>query len=242
MFQPYSVVCAWDESRCPGRIKLYPEYKGHRAKNRKEEDTVAIKKNIKIMQNILEHLPVKQLIVKGMEADDVIGYLSHRIRGNNMVISNDHDFIQLISEKTCMFLPMKNKILTKENIEDFIEIDHDHFLLYKAMVGDDSDNIKGISGVGPVTAKKILNDNLGIKKEWLTIIDRNVQLMNIGYFMTKENVTEINHQYAYQKNKKVNVNKVRDIFVKHNLKSLLFNFESFRYEFGRLRRKKKKTT
>jgi len=238
-FQPNSVVCAWDENRCQGRMKLYPDYKGHRDKNRKEEDTKAIKRNIKIMQKILEHLPVKQIVVKDMEADDVIGYLSHRIKGNNIVVSNDHDFIQLVSKQTSVFLPLPNKILTHKNVGDFLEIDPDHFLLYKALLGDDSDNIKGIKGVGPVTAKKILNDNLPMNKEWMPIIDRNLQLMNIGYFMTKEQMAEINAQYTYQKYKKVNVNKVRRIFAKHNFQSLLFNFESFRYEFGRLRQKKR---
>ena len=87
-------------------MKLYPEYKGHRDKNRKEEDKIAIKKNIKIMQRVLKYLPVKQIIVKDMEADDIIGYLTHRLKGTNTIVSNDHDFIQLVTDKTSVFLPL----------------------------------------------------------------------------------------------------------------------------------------
>lgn len=240
-FKPNSVIIAWDKGRSQPRMEMYPEYKAQRAKNKKPEDAEAIPKNIGIAQSIFKNLPVKQIIVDGVEADDILGYMVHRLKGKKIIVSNDQDFLQLIQPKVYQFLPNNNKLIGTKNVEKFLEVPVEKYLLWKAMVGDSSDNIKGVKGVGPKTATKIINDDNGIiKKEWLPIIERNVELMNIGLVLTNENIVDIKRQYALEKNKEFNLAKVKGIMAKYEFNSLVNQFYMVKNAFGKIRPKQNK--
>lgn len=237
-FNPDTVIMAWDAGRSPARMKMYPEYKAQRAAQRKPEDVEDIKRNIKICQEVFKHLPVRQIIVEDMEGDDIIGYLSCKLKGEKIVISNDLDFIQLVKEDTKVFIPSKVKTVTVENAEEFLGVPLDKYLIWKALVGDKSDNIKGIHGIGDVKAAKIINQNESFPKDWLTVIERNIELMNIGFLMTKDEMNAIVVQYNEEMKKPIDATKVRMIFERHGFKSLLFNFAAIKYRFGRLKKSK----
>ena len=238
-FKPNSVVIAWDKGRSQPRMDLYPEYKAQRAKNKKPEDAEAIPKNIGIAQAIFKHLPVKQIVIDGVEADDILGYMTHRLKGKKIIVSNDQDFLQLVQKNTYVFLPSNNKLIGTKNVEALLGVPVEKYLLWKAMVGDSSDNIKGVQGVGAKTATKIINDDNGIiKKEWLPIIERNVELMNIGLVLTTEDIVEIKKQYGMEKIKEYNLQKVKGIMAKYEFNSLLNNFYEVSGAFKHLRTKK----
>lgn len=234
-FTPQSVVLAWDGGRCKERIKLYPEYKAQRADNRDPKDVEAIKQNIIMARDMFDTLPVKQICIDDTEADDVLGYLSHRLGGKKILVTNDQDFIQLVKKGTFLFLPNKNKILSNSNIEEFLGFPLDKFLIHKAMVGDNSDNIKGVKGVGPKTATKVVLGEKNVKTEWMDTIERNVTLMNIGLFLTKMDIATIHKDYAMEKQKKVSVATVRSKCAKYGFKSLMHNFYQIERTFGKLR-------
>lgn len=237
-FNPDICVMAWDAGRSPARLAKYPEYKAQREKQRKPEDVIDIKNNIKVCQEIFKHLPVRQIVVQDMEGDDIIGYLCCKLKGKKIIVSNDHDFIQLVKEDTSVFLPTVIKTITLENAQDFLGVPVDKYLIYKAIVGDTSDNISGIFRVGPVKAAKIINENEPFPKDWLTIIERNIELMNIGLLMTKQEMNAVVKNYNEEITKPIDAMKVRMIFERHNFKSLLFNFASVKFRFGQLRKNK----
>lgn len=239
-FKPDSVVCAWDKGRSQPRTELYPEYKAQRAKNHKPEDAEAIPKNIGIAQAIFKHLPVKQIVLDGVEADDILGYLTHRLKGKKIIVSNDQDFLQLVQKDVFVFLPNNNKLISSKNVEEFLGVPVDKYLIWKSMVGDSSDNIKGIKGVGPKRATSIINNNEPFPKEWLEIIERNVTLMNIGLILTSENIVDIKRTYALEQRKEYNLAKVKGIMAKYEFNSFLNRFYEVSNAFKGLRRKQKK--
>ena len=88
-----------------------------------------------------------------MEADDVIAYLSKTLPkkpdDRSFIISSDKDFLQLIDHNTVVYRPMERKYYTEQTVKDTFNMTPHNFLLYKLLMGDSSDGISGIKGLGP---------------------------------------------------------------------------------------------
>jgi 5'-3' exonuclease len=83
-------------------------------------------------------------------------------------MSADKDFLQLTSDKTQVYSPVKKKIYKPKDVEDEYEINHLNFINYKILMGDQSDNLPGVPGLGPKKLLKlfpILNENRKINLE-----------------------------------------------------------------------------
>ena len=106
----------------------------------------------------LENLPVLQLAVENVEADDVIAWLCHCNEYANwqkLIISSDKDFIQLCDDKTVLIRPGKNEeVLNKNKVIEDYGIHPRNFALARAIVGDKSDNLDGVKGLGLATVSK----------------------------------------------------------------------------------------
>ena len=106
----------------------------------------------------LENLPVLQLAVENVEADDVIAWLCHCNEYTNwqkLIISSDKDFIQLCDDKTVLIRPGKNEeVLNKNKVIEDYGIHPRNFALARAIVGDKSDNLDGVKGLGLATVSK----------------------------------------------------------------------------------------
>jgi len=120
----------------------------------------------------LEKLPVLQLSVENVEADDVIAWLCHCGEYNDwqkVILSSDKDFIQLCSDKTVLIRPGKNEeILNRERILEQYSIHPRNFAWARAITGDKSDNLDGVKGLGLATVAKRFsflseNKDYGIK-------------------------------------------------------------------------------
>lgn len=242
-FAADNVVVCWDQGRSKVRLRLYPEYKKKRDENRKPEELEQIEYQRRVCREIFDLLPVRQISVEGVEADDVIGYLCEKIRGEKIVVSNDQDFFQLVKEGTKLFLPNRGTIVTHENVDRVLGFPVKHYILWKSMVGDTSDNIKGIHGIGAKKATAIiLNGVTGGKKlpinpEEMKILERNKELIAIGALLQPDEIKQIREIFKQQKNKDVNFFKVKAIFSSHNFDSLFFRFQEWRYHFDKLIRK-----
>ena len=101
-------------------------------------------------------MPVKQIYVEDCEADDVIGYLcNYKLKNDiKLIISSDHDYYQLINERTRIWSPTLKALVDIEKVIDRFGIHPENFCLAKCVVGDPSDNIKGAKGVGYKTLVK----------------------------------------------------------------------------------------
>lgn len=148
------------------RYKLYPEYKANRKSDpedlAKNEEYLDFKRQKDIIVDILCKMPIEVIKHPHYEGDDLIGTLSTNLYKNDdcVVVSADSDFYQLIEEvnNVKIYNPIK-----KEYISELKE----KYLYKKALIGDPSDNISGVPGVGPVTAEKICNMSEEELLKWL---------------------------------------------------------------------------
>ena len=148
------------------KLKEYKEGRKFRGLNRyfeysQEDESVSFARQLQLVKECLDVLPVYQPAVQYLEADDQIAYSCRNFFKDDakIIISTDRDFFQLVDERTAIFRPVK----TKENPKgELIDLDWmmqkedvfpPNYALLKAIVGDKSDNIRGVSGVGEPTAK-----------------------------------------------------------------------------------------
>jgi len=167
------------------RFELYPEYKANRKKNRtpeKELEYEDFKRQRDIIIEILKRLPVELIKHPEYEGDDLIGKLVTSVYKDDRcaVVTGDTDFIQLFdqSDNVSIFNPIK---------KEWVKSPPYDYVLWKSMVGDTSDNIKGIHRCGPKTAMKVLGWSDNKIAEWLdekperrAVVDRNTKLITFA--------------------------------------------------------------
>ena len=107
----------------------------------------------------LNQTPIIQLILDGVEADDIISFVANepRYKGwQKVIVSSDKDFYQLCDDETIIYRPIQKEVLNKNSVIDKFNIHPTNFALARAIAGDKSDNLKGIQGVGlPTVAKRL---------------------------------------------------------------------------------------
>lgn len=167
------IVMVWDGKRSQKRLELYPEYKGQRGGkpgDKKDPDRDWEMKQVysqisELREVTLPALGVPQIYEPYTEADDVIWSATKVLRGPVMIVSNDHDFFQLVSTKVKVYNPsMKihkalkvvGTVVSKDNFPTATKrISPESFLDAKIIGGDASDNIKGIKGVAEGTISAV---------------------------------------------------------------------------------------
>ena len=106
----------------------------------------------------LEQLPILQVSLENVEADDIIAWLCHCNEYNEwqkVIVSNDQDFLQLCDDKTVLLRPGKNEqIMNKNKVLEEYNIHPRNFAWARAVVGDKSDNLEGVKGLGLKTVAK----------------------------------------------------------------------------------------
>jgi DNA polymerase-1 len=161
-FDPTRVIVIWDGKGGSGnRQNIDPNYKAQRATSRithwglydtKEEETEALIGQLYRTQDYLDCLPVHQIVMDKLEADDVIAWIAKKASISSAkkctIVSSDKDFLQLIDDTVEVYAPIKKKIFTQDNIFDELKVLPENYNLVKALVGDNSDNLQGVKGLG----------------------------------------------------------------------------------------------
>ena len=157
-------------------------YKSTRDKQRNK----TVYTNSKPIRQICSHLGFMNMHPGCLEADDVIAYLSRRLPGHNTIVSVDQDMLQLVDESTDVYDPMKKRIITEENFEEYIPVPRADFITYKAAMGDKSDNIPGIPKIGNKRAIELTKSGTDhLISEHREILDRNRELIDLKYGLIK---------------------------------------------------------
>ncbi|MGB6022471.1 MAG: 5'-3' exonuclease H3TH domain-containing protein, partial [Ornithinimicrobium sp.] len=153
---PTHIAVAFDKSRNTFRTQEYAEYKAGRAKTPDE-----FSGQLPLIREVLDALRIAHLDVDGFEADDIIATLTARAREDNMevlICSGDRDAIQLIDKRCTLLYPRKGVSdlvrMTPEAVFEKYGVSPDLYSDLAAMVGESSDNLPGVPGVGPKTAAK----------------------------------------------------------------------------------------
>jgi len=119
--------------------------------NLEEENDSKIEQIVRIIQ-YLKTLPVKTVSLSRVEADDVIAYLSSTLpthpEDRVFIVSSDKDYLQLISKKVTVYRPIEKEYYTEDTVVEKFGVTPHNFLLYKLLMGDNSDGITGIKGLG----------------------------------------------------------------------------------------------
>jgi len=232
--KPTNVIIAWDKGKSKGRVAIYPEYKGHRKQDDKELlENLAYQ--TKMAKMIFKCLPVKQLVLQDVEADDIIGFLCKKLKGDKLIFSNDSDFYQLIDDKVSQFVPKQKKMFNSKNINDMLGYNVKDYVLHKAMVGDSSDNIVGLKGIGEKTATKIIKGE--VKKEIdRDILVRNIKLIKICHILTTQDKKNIIKLYKKQREKESDTVLLKSIFRHLGFASLISSFGERVYVYKELKR------
>ncbi len=154
--KPDYIAVAFDHSRQTFRTEIYKDYKGTR-----KETPLDLSKQFPFIKEMLNIMGIKTFEIDGIEADDIIGTLSKHSKNENILLSGDRDLLQLVDENTTVWL-------TKKGITELDKMDekaiHEKYgfapsgiIELKALMGDASDNIPGVAGVGEKTALSLLN-------------------------------------------------------------------------------------
>jgi len=119
--------------------------------NIEEEDDSKIEQIVRIIQ-YLKTLPVHVITMAGVEADDVIAYMSNTIIKNEddrvFIVSSDKDYLQLITRQIIVYRPIEREYYTEEVVKQKFKLNPENFIIYKTLMGDSSDVLPGIKGLG----------------------------------------------------------------------------------------------
>jgi len=160
--QPTQVYVVFDGvGSSNNRKNIIPEYKSNRNINRitnwdifdniEEEDQAKVDQITRIVQ-YLKTLPVKTISIDKVEADDIIAYLAQTLptkpEDRSFIVSSDKDYLQLVDNNTVVYRPIEKEFYVNQTVKDKFKVTPHNFLLYKLLMGDNSDGIPGIKGLG----------------------------------------------------------------------------------------------
>ena len=151
-----SFVCVFDASRISFRQDIYPEYKA----NRKETPTDLLQQSELIRIGVHE-MGVPVLCIPGVEADDVIATLATQycnIDGGTRIITGDKDLMQLVSKCTFLYDGMKDKEIHEPEVLEKFGVKPDQVIDVQSLMGDSTDNVPGVPGIGPKKAAELINE------------------------------------------------------------------------------------
>lgn len=165
---PTRVIIVWDgKGGSMARKNIDSNYKANREGVRitnwemfdsKLEESESLTAQLDRLLDYLQCLPVQNLMLEKLEADDVIAYLAKQTPNSNIkeftIVSSDKDFLQLIDEKVKVWSPVKKVMYSKKNVSHTIGCLPENYNIVKALLGDNSDNLPGVKGVGLKTVLK----------------------------------------------------------------------------------------
>ena len=220
-------------------LKEYKEGRKFRGLNRhfeysQEDESESFAKQLQLLKECLDVLPVYQPAVQFLEADDQIAYSCRNFFKNEIkiIVSTDKDFFQLIDEDTTIFRPVKTKdspqgefvdlewMIEKENIFP------PNYALLKAIVGDKSDNIAGVKGVGEKTAKReitLLADEIDYDIDELMEFVKTNKNKKYQKYLDNEELIRNNYKLVQLLDIDVNIQSIVALERSYEKKELKFN-------------------
>ena len=181
--QPTQVYVVFDGAgSANNRKNINPLYKSGRDLQRitnwdafddkQDEDDSKVDQMVRVIQ-YLKTLPVKTISIDKVEADDIISYLSkvvvNKPEDKVFIVSSDKDFIQLVNDNVIVYRPMEKEYYTEQTVIDKYKMSPKNFILHKTLLGDNSDKIKGVKGLG----------EKGLYKKFPELTERDMDLQDI---------------------------------------------------------------
>ncbi len=157
-FKPDTIICAFDSKGPTFRHKMFDQYKIHRKKMPDE-----LMHQIPLIKQVMEAFNIACIEKEGMEADDILASLARKASGSYkqvIIFTGDKDMLQMVSDDIKVLSSKKSItdtiIYDREGVEKKLGVNPDRVKDLLALMGDSSDNIPGIGGIGPKTAVKLI--------------------------------------------------------------------------------------
>lgn len=169
--KPDDIIVAFDHARKTFRNNIFAEYKGTRKPTPPE-----LISQLPIIKEMLNKMQITTIESDGIEADDIIGTLSKNFPDfKKVIISGDRDLLQLINNETEVWLTKKGltdlQKLTNDNMYSEMGVYPKQVVDLKALMGDTSDNIPGVPGIGEKTALKLIDTYATLENLYKNIDD-----------------------------------------------------------------------
>ena len=224
LLKPTRCVIVFDGKGGSRRRKdLYPDYKANRANktafNRYQEfasledEQDSMKRQFGRVIQYLNCLPVTTLSIDNVEADDIMAYIANEIytddKNRVTICSTDRDFLQLVNNRISVWSPIKKKMYTPSVMQEEFGFSSKNYLLYRSFIGDKSDNIPGLKGVGPkslikyfpvftedreITVEEIVQYANDVDKKYKvhSLVSENKELLELNYKLMQLKEVDIN--------------------------------------------------
>lgn len=175
LIKPTRVILVFDgQGNITNRRNTYSDYKANRQIKRVtkfkvfsslEEESESIANQMMRLLEYLKTLPINISIIDKIEADDTIAYLAQKLKDDVVIYSADQDFLQLVSNKVTVYSPIKKKFYKPHDVYQQYGLPPESFLTMKCLMGDKSDNLPGVKGLGPKKLFKLFPE-LSEKSEY----------------------------------------------------------------------------
>jgi len=155
-YKPTHVLIARDTKEKSFRLEIYPEYKANRS-----EPPEDLRPQFKLIEELVDLLNWPQLKMVGYEADDIIGSIvtqMHSEFDEILIATGDKDLMQFVDDKVKMLDSMKDKIYGVNDVKEKMGVWPNQIVDYLSLIGDSSDNIPGVKGIGEKGAQKLLEE------------------------------------------------------------------------------------
>ena len=174
LIRPTRVILVFDgQGNITNRRNTYAEYKANRQIKRitnfkvfstlaEESDSIATQ--MLRLLDYLKCLPINISIIDKIEADDTIAYLSQKLKDDVIIYSADQDFLQLVNKRITVYSPIKKKFYRPQDVYDQYGLYPQNFITMKCLMGDKSDNLPGVKGLGPKKLMKYFPELASNKK------------------------------------------------------------------------------
>lgn len=230
-FDPDKVIITFDNGHSPFRVKLNPKYKEHRKDI--SFDRESLQKQKRVILKLLGILRVTYIYDKhkstNYEGDDFLARLALENCKDNYVtiVSSDKDFNQLLVNKHIkIYNPRKEQYIMDLNCFSVFGYTPKETVPFLCMVGDTSDDIPGIKGIGPIKARRILKEHPDfweyvetLTDEMKEVLYRNRKLIDLVYFTKK--FKDVCLPIKKYKNKTINESKFKNICIEYSFSSFL---------------------
>lgn len=233
---PEYLVIAFDSKGPVFRHDIYDEYKANRPPM--PED---LREQVPYIKQFVEASNISMVECQGVEADDIIASLVKEFSDKGfkvVIVSGDKDLLQLVTEDVVMFDPMKNKELDVAEVRKKYGLGPEQLLDYFSLVGDSSDNVPGVPGVGPKTAEKLIGtfgsldgvyeriDEMKKSKMKEKIVDNQESAFLSKQLIALKNDVDLPHDKAFYQVKEPDADRLTALYTDLEFSSLLKNLDT----------------
>ena len=233
--KPDYLVAAFDSKGKNFRHELFSDYKANRSEMPEEIQT-----QLPYLWTLLKGMNIPVLRVQGVEADDIIGTVSKQCNDKDLqcnIVSGDKDFMQLINDDTYLYAPQARKrekeIFDSNKVIEKWGVGPKNIIDLLGLMGDSSDNVPGVQGVGPKTAMKLIKEYGSIENIYDNIDTIKNEKMRDKLLSNKDNailskqlvtiLTDVNIESSLEdfKLREMNFTKMEEIFKELEFTGLL---------------------